>query len=281
MPHTKISPSNHAYDFINKRVPGFKAKLGLILGSGLGNVADQIANAVRIPYNEIPFFPISTVIGHAGNLVLGELNGLPVVCCQGRVHGYEGATGDDFKTFIRTIKLLGCETLLITNSSGSLRKEIGPGELVLITDQINFQRFNPLVGPNDDEFGPRFFPMDDAFDKQLNQCFHQVAKRLQIPLAEGVYMGVSGPNFETPAEIRAFRTLGADVIGMSTVPEVIVARHCGLRVAAVSVITNFAAGMSDEQITHEGTLHYGKLGSERLADLLVAVINEIGSDPQT
>lgn len=262
-------------DVIKKHAPGFKPKIGLILGSGLGALAEQIKNPVRISYKDLPGFPVSTVSGHAGQLVLGELHGIPVACYQGRVHGYEGASAQNFKIFIRTLKLLGCEILLITNSSGSLREEIGPGQLVLIKDHINFHPTSPLVGLNEDEFGPRFFPMDDAYDPKLRLKFHEAAKKLKIELSEGVYISVVGPQFETPAEIRAFKILGADVVGMSTVPEVIVARHCGLRVAAISVITNYAAGMSAEQITHEGTLHHGQLGSKPLEKLLTAVIESL------
>lgn len=267
-----------AANVIKNRAPGFVPKLGLILGSGLGGVADKINNAIRIPYSELPGFPVSTVAGHAGCLVLGELGGVPVACFQGRVHSYEGASGENFKTFIRSLKLLGCETLLITNSSGSLRADVGPGELVLINDHINLQPGNPLVGPNEEEFGERFFAMDNAYDNDLRVRFQQVAKQNDINLSEGVYVGTIGPCFETPAEIRAFRVLGGDVVGMSTVPEVLVARHCGLRVAVVSVITNFAAGMSDEAISHAGTLHYGKLGAAKLTQLLIATIESLAHE---
>jgi len=264
-----------AVDYIKNRAANFQPKLGLILGSGLGELANQIKNPIKFNFSELPGFPVSTVSGHAGCLILGELGGMPVACYQGRVHAYEGASAQEFKTFIRTLKLLGCETLLITNSSGSLRPEVGPGELVLISDHINFHFGNPLIGPNDEEFGPRFFSMDHVYDAKIRQSCLKTAEQLDIKLHEGVYISVLGPCFETPAEIRAFRTLGADVVGMSTVPEVIVARHCGLRVAVVSVITNFAAGMSAEEISHEGTLHYGKLGTAKLTRLLVAVIENM------
>jgi xanthosine phosphorylase len=272
-------PSEPA-NVIKARAPHFQPKIGLILGSGLGSLADQINDAVSIPYSELPGFPVSTVAGHAGRLVLGTLGGMPVACCQGRVHGYEGTSAEKFKIFIRTLKLIGCETLLITNASGSLRPEVGPGELMLLNDHINLNPGNPLVGPNEEEFGPKFFPMDDAYDPNLRQCFHQAASQLNIKLTDGVYVGVMGPCFETPAEIRAFRTLGGDCVGMSTVSEVIVARHCGLRVAAVAAITNFAAGMSDEKITHEGTLHYGKIAAENLTKLIIRVIENLQHEPR-
>lgn len=278
MPHTDPSHPSLAAAVISNRAPGFKPKLGLILGSGLGSVADQIQNAIRIPYSELPDFPVSTVAGHEGCLVLGTIKNVPVACYQGRVHHYEGATAQNFKTFIRTLKLIGCETLLITNSAGSLRTEFPPGSLVVIKDHINFHPGNPLAGSNDEEFGPRFFPMDNAYDPSLRQRFTKAAHNLKIPLHEGVYISVLGPSFETPAEINAFKILGADIIGMSTVPEVIVARHCGLKVAAVSVVTNFASGLSEEQITHEGTLHYGKLGAINLSKLILTTIESFSHD---
>lgn len=264
---------------IKERTPDFQPKIGLILGSGLGGLADQIQDAVSIPYTELPGFPVSTVAGHAGRLVLGQLGGMPVACCQGRVHAYEGTSAAAFKLFIRTLKLIGCEILLMTNASGSLRKEVGVGQLMLINDHINLHPGNPLIGPNDDEFGPRFFAMTDAYDSKLRERFHRTAKQLNIPLAEGVYVGVIGPCFETPAEINAFRTMGADAVGMSTVPEVITARHCDLRVATVAAITNLAAGMADEQLSHEGTLHFAKQAAENLSRLIVAVIESLRNEP--
>lgn len=264
---------------IQQKTPGFKPKIGIVLGSGLGVLADQIQNPVVIPYSELQGFPISTVPGHAGRLVLGNLGGVPVACLQGRVHAYEGATADDFKLFIRTLRLIGCEIVLMTNASGSIRSDVKPGELMLITDHINFNPRNPLLGPNDEEFGPRFFPMDDAYDKKIRQRFHEVAKHLEIPLAEGVYCGVLGPNYETPAEIRAFRLLGGDAVGMSTVPEVLVARHCGLRVAVIAAISNFAAGMSDEKLTHENVLIFGKKAATNLSRLLVSFLDSWQREP--
>lgn len=267
--------SSQATAIIAKRAPGFKPKVGLILGSGLGELAECIQQSIHIPYTELQGFPISTVPGHAGRLVLGKLGGLPVACLQGRVHAYEGATAADFKVFIRTLYLMGCDILLITNAAGSLRTDIKPGQLMLINDHINFHPGNPLMGPNDEDFGPRFFAMDDAYDKKLQERLHGAAKKLNISLNEGVYICVAGPNFETPAEIRAFRVWGADAVGMSTVPEVLVARHCGMRVAAISVITNLAAGMSQEKLTHEHTLQYGKLAATDLSRLLMAFMESL------
>ena len=269
-----LHPSQSA-KVIAEYAPNIKPKVGLILGSGLGSLADQIDSPIKISYSDLPGFPVSTVAGHPGCLVLGQLGGIPVACCQGRVHGYEGTSGHGFKTFIRALKLIGCEQLIITNAAGSLRADVGPGELMIINDHINFQPGNPLIGPNDDEFGPRFFPMDDAYDQMMREKFHQTAESLQIKLADGVYISVPGPMFETPAEIRAFRILGADAVGMSTVPEVIVARHCGLKVAVISAITNYASGMSAEKITHEHTLYYGKLAATNLTNLIITFLKNV------
>lgn len=261
--------------FIQQRVPNFQPQIGLILGSGLGSLADHVQNKTIIPYSELPGFPVSTVAGHTGNLVLGHLQDVPVACLQGRVHGYEGATAEDFKLFIRTLKIIGCHTLLITNAAGSLREDIAPGELMLINDHINFNHRNPLIGSNDDEFGPRFFAMNDAYDDKLRACLRETAQTLQIKLTEGVYLSVTGPSFETPAEIRAFRILGADAVGMSTIPEVIIARHCGLRLAVLSAITNYASGMRDEKISHEGTLHHGQLAAQDMSRLILEAVSKM------
>jgi xanthosine phosphorylase len=275
----KISDLQPTLDYIKKHKPNFYPKVALILGSGLGELADQIDDAVKLPFSEIPQFPRSTIAGHKGQLVLGMLGNIPVACMQGRIHGYEGADAKDLKVFIRTLKLLECEILLITNASGSLRKEIIAGELSLITDHINLQHRNPLIGPNDDEFGPRFLAMTNIYDATLKKRFHQVANELDIQLNEGVYIALTGPTFETPAEIHALRTLGADLVGMSTVPEVIIAAHCGMRIAAVASVTNLAAGMTDETITHENTLYYGKIAAKKLSQLIVSVLESMANDP--
>ncbi|MEN9917452.1 MAG: purine nucleoside phosphorylase [Pseudomonadota bacterium] len=271
-----FSPHQLAKAILERR-PDFRSKLGIILGSGLASIADKITDSISIPYTELPGFPVSSVIGHHGKMLLGYLNQIPIVCCQGRVHLYEGMQARDFKIFIRTLKCLGCSSLIMTNAVGSLNKNVKAGQLVLISDHINFQPMNPLVGPNDEEFGPRFFPMDDAYDPDIRNIFLQTAKKLSIPLIEGIYISVLGPNFETPAEIRAFRQLGADVVGMSTIPEVIVARHCGLKVAVISVVTNLAAGLSDEPITHEGTVHFAAKASNHLSLLLESAIGQIAN----
>ena len=258
---------------IKARRPDFTPKVGIILGSGLGALADNIENAISIPYDELPDFGNATVEGHDGFLVLGYLEGVPVACLKGRRHFFEGISNPMVQTLVRTLKLLGCEILLATNAAGSMDLEATPGSLMLITDHINFSFNNPLVGRNDDEFGPRFIGMEDAYDPELRELMLNTAKEQNITLRQGVYLGVLGPSFETPAEIRMFKMWGASAVGMSTVPEVIVARHCGLKVVVVSAVTNFASGLSDTKLTHEETLHFADKAS---GDMLKLVKNFIG-----
>jgi purine-nucleoside phosphorylase len=240
---------------LRDRFPGAGGpRLAIVLGSGLGSVADAVADGVEVGYDELPGFPRPSVQGHAGRAVLGFLGGAPVAVLQGRAHLYEGASPADLATPVRALRLAGVDTLVLTNAAGSLREDLAPGGLMLIADHINMTGANPLVGPNDEALGPRFPSLRDAYDPALRTALRDAAVRLGIALGEGVYLAVSGPSFETPAEIRAFRTLGADAVGMSTVHEAIVARHCGLRVAAVSAISNLAEGLSDEPVTHEQTL---------------------------
>jgi xanthosine phosphorylase len=244
-------------------------RLGIILGSGLGAVADALEDAVTIPYSELPDFPAPSVHGHAGSLALGTLSGLPVACLQGRRHVYEGGDPGAMRGPVRALKQAGAEALLVTNAAGSLNAEVGPGSLMAITDHINMLGINPLTGPNDDAIGPRFPSLRDAYDPELRGILHAAAGDLGIPLAEGVYLATAGPSFETPAEIRAFRTLGADAVGMSTIPEVILARHAGLRVVAVSAITNLAEGMGGEALSHEQTLRYANQAAGDLSRLII------------
>lgn len=251
-----------------ERAPGFTPRLGLVLGTGVGAVAEAVRDAVRIPYGDLDGFRPASVEGHASELVLGRLAGVPVALLNGRAHRYEGASAAEIATPIRTLAALGVESLLLTNASGSLRPEVGPGALVAVTDHINLLGFNPLTGPNDDAIGPRFPPMGDAYDPVLRAGLHAAAVASGTALHEGVYLATPGPSFETPAEIRAFRTLGADLVGMSTVPEVIVARHAGVRVAAVSVVTNLAEGLSDEPISHDQTLDAAATGAAALGPLI-------------
>jgi xanthosine phosphorylase len=254
--------------------PAITPRLGLVLGSGLGGLADAVQDAVAIPYAELPGFPVGSVAGHAGRLVLGTLAGTPVVVLQGRAHLYEGVPASDLAVPVRTVRALGAEALLLTNAAGSLRAEVGPGCLMALTDHINLMGANPLAGPNDDELGPRFVGLGDAYDVDLRGRLRDAAHAEAVELHEGVYLAVSGPSFETPAEIRAFKILGADAVGMSTVPEVIVARHCGLRVAAVSAITNLAEGLGDEVLTHEHTLASAAVAARDLERVLTRFVSE-------
>jgi xanthosine phosphorylase len=264
--------SSQAAQYIQQIAGDLQPKIALVLGSGLGPLADEITNAVRIPYTDIPGFPPCTVAGHGGELILGHFNGTPIACLFGRTHYYEGINHALPKTMTRCMKLLGCHTFISTNASGSLREDVPPGSLVVINDHINFNFNNPLVGPNDDEFGPRFIGMEDIYNSELRQQIHSCAKTLNCKLHEGVYFGVLGPSFETPAEIRAFKLLGAEVIGMSTIPEVLCAHHCGMKVAVIAVISNFAAGMTSQNLSHDVTLQGAKLGEQQLIQLLSHLI---------
>ncbi|WP_028059159.1 purine-nucleoside phosphorylase [Candidatus Solirubrobacter pratensis] len=256
---------------------GLTPKLGIVLGSGLGALTDDLDQPVAIPYAELPGFPEIGVAGHGGQLVLGHLNGLPVAALAGRKHAYEGDPAA-MKVPIRTLKALGADTLLVTNAAGSLREDVGPGRLMAITDHINMLGSSPLTGPNEDEIGPRFPSMRDAYDPQLIRVLRKAAKAEMIDLAEGVYLATAGPAFETPAEIRAFRVLGADAVGMSTVPEVILARHAGLRVVGVSAITNLAEGMGGEELSHEQTLRNAHVAARDLVRLVERFAGELDDD---
>lgn len=261
-------------DIIRKYAPNFFPKVGIILGSGLGSIAEQLVNPITIPYQAIPGLNTGAVSGHASLLVMGYLNDIPVVCMKGRLHLYEGTAPESLRTFVRIIKALGAEIVIITAASGSLREDVGPGEIMMLNDHINLQSINALVGQNDESVGPRFVSMENAYDEELRSIAARVASRLGFELPEGVYVSVMGPSFETPAEIRAFRILGADAVGMSVVQEVILARHCGLRVLGLSAITNLAAGMSHEKISHEGTLHFGEIAARKLIKIIPEFIKE-------
>jgi len=263
---------------IRARAGGRAPRLGIVLGSGLGGLADLLDDAVAIPYAEIPGFPTSTVAGHAGRFLVGELDGVTVGCMQGRFHLYEGHLPAVIKLPIRTFAALGVEALLLTNAAGSLRNEAGPGSLMLITDHLNFMWTNPLIGPNDDAWGERFVGLEDAYDPALRSRLLELAAGLGIRLHEGVYCALRGPLFETSAEIRAYRVLGADAVGMSTVPEVIVARHAGLRVVAISAITNLAVGMSDVPVDHEQTLRGAAIAAADLTRLVRAFAGSFAAE---
>lgn len=216
---------------------------GLILGSGLGELADEITDKIVIPYSDIPHFPTSTVVGHAGQLVYGELSGKKVLAMQGRFHFYEGYSMHTVTYPVRVMSALGIGSMIVTNAAGGANLTFSAGNLMLITDHINFMGTNPLIGPNDEELGPRFPDMSEAYDEEYRKIAKQVANEMHLDMQEGVYMGFTGPTYETPAEVRMAQVLGADAVGMSTVPEVIVARHMGMRVLGISCITNLAAGL--------------------------------------
>jgi len=256
---------------------GLEPRVGIVLGSGLGPVADAVEGGTVIPYEDLPGFPEPTVEGHPGRAVAGRIGAVPVVALQGRAHLYEGVDLDRIRTPVRALKAAGAEILVLTNAAGSLRADLGPGRLMLIEDHINMTGLNVLAGPNEDELGPRFPSLRDAYDPELRSDLRMAAVRIGVDLPEGVYLAVSGPSFETPAEIRAFHTIGADAVGMSTVHETIVARHCGLRVAAVSAITNFAEGMGDRPVSHEQTLSDAATAAAALAPLITSFVADLGA----
>lgn len=256
-----------AVDAIRSRAPGFQPRVAMILGSGIGPLADEIDTVADISYQDIPGFPLPSVEGHAGSLVLGHLEGVPVACFRGRVHLYEGGEVGPLKVMIRTIRFLEVDFLLLTNAAGSLHAEVGPGSLVALTDHINFQDSNPLVGANDKAYGPRFVDLENCWDPELRARLMRSAQKAGITLREGVFAAWMGPVFETPAEIRMMKILGADTVGMSMVPENIVARHCGLRCLGVSAITNFAVGVTQHKVNHETVLENAKLAADNLIPL--------------
>lgn len=257
------------------RASGHRPRVGIVLGSGLGGIADRIADGVAIPYTDIAGFPVPSVSGHAGRLVVGQLGGVEVACMQGRVHAYEGNGFDALKTAVRALKLAGCDTLVLTAAVGSLRLEVGPGRLMAISDHLNLLGANPLTGPNDEAFGERFPSMTDAWDPELRGLLKDVAAGLAIDLAEGVYAAYPGPSFETPAEVRMMKLLGADAVGMSTVPECIVARHCGLRVVGCAVVTNLGVGLGDGPVDHHQTLTAASAAAADLERLLVGFLERL------
>ncbi|EPC9992132.1 xanthosine phosphorylase [Enterobacter ludwigii] len=262
-------------DIIRAAKPDFTPRVAFILGSGLGALAEQIVDAVVLSYEKLPGFPVSTVHGHAGELVLGHLAGIPVACMKGRGHFYEGRGIAVMTDAIRTFKLLGCELLFSTNAAGSLRPEVEPGSLVALSDHINTLPGTPMVGLNDDRFGDRFFSLANAYDADCRALLQTVASEKGFPLHEGVFVSYPGPNFETAAEIRMMQIIGGDVVGMSVVPEVISARHCGLKVVAVSAITNLAEGLSDVKLSHEQTLAAAELSRQNFIDLICGFLRQL------
>jgi len=255
-----------------------RPQVAVVLGSGLGAFADDLAEATRVPYQEIPFFPRSTAVGHAGVLAIGNCAGVPVAAMQGRVHMYEGYSAQEVAFPIRVLGRMGIKAAILTNAAGGINLEYKQGCLVLLSDHINLQGRNPLVGPNDERFGPRFPDMTRAHHKPYRQAAMEEARRLGITCFEGVYAALLGPNYETPAEIRFLRTIGADVVGMSTVAEVIAARQMGVKVLAISCVTNMAAGILDKPINHEEVLETGERVKGQFIALLRGLIPRMAKD---
>lgn len=262
----------NAAAFIQSKT-ALRPQIGMILGTGLGAIAESIQDAVVIPFREIPGFPVSTV--HQGNLVIGELNGKTVACMQGRVHFYEGYTMKDLAVPVQTLYAIGVKTLLLTNASGGINEQYFPGEVVAVKDHIKFDLDSPLRGENPSELGERFFDMTNAYDIELRGIAKQSAEELGMELPEGVYAYMGGPQFETPAEIRMLRLLGADLVGMSTVPEAICAAHCGIKTLALSCVTNMASGMENGGLNREVIAHAEKDGTEAMRKLLIKVVEKL------
>jgi purine-nucleoside phosphorylase len=261
--------AEEAAAFIRERA-GVSPRVAVVLGSGLGSFAESVEDPVAIAYQDIPHFPKPTVEGHSGRLLVGRVAGTPVAVMQGRVHAYEGYGPEEVTFPIRVLGRLGITTLIVTNAAGGIRLDLKQGQLVLISDHINFSGRNPVSGANDERLGQRFFDMSDAYSKRLRLLAHAAAD-----LEEGVYLSLSGPSFETPAEIRAFRGWGADMVGMSTVQEVIVARHMGIEVLGISCVTNKAAGILDQPIHHQEVMETGARVQAQLTSLLVALLPAI------
>ncbi|HEV3205618.1 MAG TPA: purine-nucleoside phosphorylase [Terriglobales bacterium] len=255
-----------------------RPRIGLVLGSGLGGFADELSDATRIPYTNIPFFPRSTAVGHAGQLVIGSVGGIPVALMQGRVHLYEGYSAKEVVFPMRVFDCMNIHAVILTNAAGGINLEYKQGALVVLTDHINLQGHNPLVGPNDDRYGPRFPDLTQAYYKPYREIALRAARQQGKTLYQGVYAALLGPNYETPTEIRYLRTIGADLVGMSTVPEVIAARHMGIKILAISCVTNMAAGILDQIINHEEVLETGERVKTDFVALLRAVLPEIAKD---
>ena len=282
----KASKAKPSQDFIRAQVAAkfvlgktkLRPRIGLVLGSGLGAFADEIAGAARIDYAKIPHFPLSTAIGHAGRMVIGNVSGVPVAVMQGRVHFYEGYSMREVIFPMRVMARMGVRAVLLTNAAGGISTNFKQGCLVVLRDHLNLQGTNPLIGPNDENFGERFPDMTQVYWKPYQAAALEEGKRLKIEIADGVYAGLTGPSYETPAEIRYLRTIGADLVGMSTVPEVIAAAHLGIRVLGISCVTNMAAGILDQPITTEEVMETGERVKADFVALLRAVIPRMSED---
>jgi purine-nucleoside phosphorylase len=279
-PHKAAGPgpefvrAETAAKFIQKKTR-LRPKIALVLGSGLGAFADEFAQATKIPYSKIPHYPRSTAIGHAGQLVIGTVEGVEVAGMQGRVHFYEGYSAKELAFPIRVFARMGVKAIILTNAAGGVKRELIEGRLVVISDHINLLGVNPLAGPNEDKFGERFPDMTVAYDKKFRELTLAEGRLLGINLGEGVYAAVAGPSYETPAEVRYLRSIGADLVGMSTVPEVIAARHSGLRVLGISCVTNAAAGVLDQPLDHKDVLETADRMKGQFTGLLRAVIPDL------
>jgi purine-nucleoside phosphorylase len=284
---TYFDQTIEAAEFLKSRLAASTPKIGIVLGSGLGAVADAVTEPVFVPYAEIPHFPQSTVVGHSGRIVAGLLNGAAVVVMQGRVHYYEGYSPQQVTFPMRVLGALGLRAVVLTNAAGGIKEGYRVGQLVALEDHINCMGFNPAIGANEVRFGfrpgagLRFFDMTEAYSKKLRALAHNAADAEGFVLEEGVYVAVSGPSFETPAEIRAFQAMGATLVGMSTVPETITARHMGLEVLGISCVTNLAAGLSATQLSHEEVFEAGRLVEKRLARLLERLAPQIAAHLET
>jgi purine-nucleoside phosphorylase len=274
---TEYARAERAAKFILSKTK-LRPKIALVLGSGLGSFADELTDAVRIPYEKIPNFPRSTAVGHAGRLVIGEVEGIVVAAMQGRVHLYEGYSAPEVAFTMRVFSLLGVRSAILTNAAGGINLQFTQGALVVMRDHINLQGANPLVGPNDERFGPRFPDMTQAYWRSYREIALEEAKRIGISVHEGVYAALLGPSYETPAEIRYLRTVGADLVGMSTVPEVIAARHLGIRVLGISCVTNMASGILDRPLDHAEVLATGERVKGQFIALLRAVLPRIAAE---
>jgi purine-nucleoside phosphorylase len=268
--HDEYTRAGEAADFIHQKVQ-VRPKIALVLGSGLGGFADELEQATVVPYSHIPHFPTTGAEGHAGNLVIGGVSGIPVAAMQGRIHYYEGHSLLRVTFPVRVFARMGIQAVVLTNAAGGVNLKLKQGCLVVLKDHINLQGGNPLAGANDERFGPRFFDMSDAYAKDYREMAMEEGRRQGIDMYEGVYAALSGPSYETPAEIRYLRTIGADTVGMSTVPEVIVARHSGMKVLAISCVTNMAAGILEQPITHAEVLETG----ERIRKQFVAMLKSL------
>ncbi len=263
--------TNEAYSFIKSKT-NLSPKIALVLGSGLSELTEVLTDAVSINYSEIPGFLKTTVPGHKGQLFIGKLNGREVYMLAGRFHFYEGHSAKEITSYVPLLKSLGVEKLLLTNAAGGINPDFLPGDLMVIDDHINFAGVNPMIGPNDDSLGPRFFDMSDAYSNKMRNIIHEAAESCGMLLQSGVYAMYSGPSFETPAEIRMLSVLGADAVGMSTVPEVIAANHCGIEVAGISCITNKAAGLSETKLSHEEVMETGQMVKDKFKTLVTHIV---------